>query len=402
MVERKWPSWTIERVQEYLHRNQNDAAMNEELSGIEDLGKEARGAFRTRVAKFEAKKKRAAAGEDDSSTAEKWRDYRIVEKKTQTPRITSFMLEAVNPDLGGDGEAESTRPLVGAHGRIKLPNGLVRSYSIVGGTVGQFELGVALEEHSRGGSAYLHGTARVGDVLKVGRITAAVKQAGAASHHVFIAGGIGITAFLKMIEGYRSTHWNTTLHYGVRRADDVPFRERVDALNGDGTVANGAQEGAIVRLYDASRGERMDIPAILDSLPWNSHVYVCGPRRMMDETMREASARGLGEDEIHFEAFAADTGGDPFEVEVDIPSNGVKKSEKKLLKVGEDETLLEVLRKQLDEVPSSCEVGNCGTCKVTLKSGRVDHRGTALTEEEKLDSMLSCVSRGIGRIAIGI
>ena len=70
--------------------------------------------------------------------------------------------------------------------------------------------------------------------------------------------------------------------------------------------------------------------------------------------------------------------------------------------IGEDETLLEVLRKQLDEVPSSCEVGNCGTCKVTLKSGRVDHRGTALTEEEKLDSMLSCVSRGIGRIAIGI
>ena len=400
-MERKWPNWTIERLQEYLHRNQNDAAMNAELSKIEDLGEEARGAFRTRVAKFEAKKKRAAAGEDDSGTAEKWRDYRIVEKRTETPRITSFVLEAAHPISNGEEEAEYTRPLVGSHARIKLPNGLTRSYSVVGGTQKRFELGVALDEKSRGGSVYLHDTARVGDILQVGRVTAGVKQAGGFSHHVFIAGGVGITAFLRMIEGYRSVHWNSTLHYGVRSADEVPFRDRLAALDGDGPAVNGSQEGPVVQLYDASCNERMDIPGILNSLPWNSRVYVCGPRRMMDEAMREASARGLGEDEIHFEAFAADTGGDPFEVEVEVASSG-EKGQSKLLKIGEDETLLEVLRKEFEDVPSSCEVGNCGTCKVSLKSGMVDHRGTALLDEEKADSMLSCVSRGIGRITIQV
>lgn len=47
LVERKHAKWTIERLQEFLHRNQDDAAMNEELSNIEEMGDEARGAFGT-------------------------------------------------------------------------------------------------------------------------------------------------------------------------------------------------------------------------------------------------------------------------------------------------------------------------------------------------------------------
>ncbi|KAJ3561859.1 hypothetical protein NPX13_g8781 [Xylaria arbuscula] len=150
-------------------------------------------------------------------------------------------------------------------------------------------------------------------------------------------------------------------------------------------------------MYDRSKGERMDIGEILRNLSWNSHVYVCGPQRILDEAVREAEKCGLGEDEIHFEAFSADTSGDPFEVEV-VNRGG------KVLQVEGEETLLDVLRKNFneDEVPSSCEVGNCGTCRVTLKSGKVEHRGTALTGEDKRESLLSCVSRGVGRIAIEI
>src|SRR5256885_1441612 len=38
LVERRWSQWTIERVQEYLHRNKGDDAMNEELARLRDLG----------------------------------------------------------------------------------------------------------------------------------------------------------------------------------------------------------------------------------------------------------------------------------------------------------------------------------------------------------------------------
>lgn len=378
LVERKWPKWTIERVQEYLHRTPDNHEMNEELSQIVEMGDESRKAFETRVAKFKAKQKREAGG-GDKEQAENWRDYKLVEKKAQTPRIMSFVLEALtpNPDAG---EKDLKH---GSHVRLKLPNGLLRSYSIVFGDENRFELGVALEERSRGGSTYLHQNTKEGDVLQVGRITSDVKPAAAASNHVFIVGGIGITAFLSLLEMYRRINWETTLHYGVRSSGEVPFRERLDEL------------GHSVKLYDGSRGQRMDIGEILRSLTWNSHVYVCGPRRMLDEAATEAKKCGLGGDDVHFEAFSADTAGDPFEAEV-------ANREGRVVEVGGEETLLEVLRRYFDDVPSSCEVGNCGTCRVALKSGKVEHRGTALMEEEKREAMLSCVSRGSGRIVIEI
>ncbi|KAI0521911.1 PK beta-barrel-protein domain-containing protein-like protein [Xylaria bambusicola] len=376
LVERKWPMWTVERVQEYLHRTTDNTEMNEELSEIPDMGDECRKAFLKRVAKFKAQQKRAA-NQDDK--AEKWRDYKVVEKKAQTSRITSFMLEAVTPDP----DIKDSDVKLGPHVRLRLPNGLLRSYSIVSGTDNRFELGIALEEASRGGSSYLHKNVKEGDMIEVGRITSDLKPASAASNHVFIVGGIGITAFLSMMEAYRQINWETTLHYALRTADDMPFRGRVEGLKES------------VKLYDRSKGQRMNIGEILRNLTWNSHVYVCGPQRMLDEAVEQAKKCDLGEDDIHFEAFSVDATGDPFEAEV-VNRGG------QVLKVAGEETLLEVLRKSFDDVPSSCEVGNCGTCRVTVKNGNVEHRGTALTAEDKKEAMLSCVSRGIGRIAIEI
>ncbi|KAI1390071.1 PK beta-barrel-protein domain-containing protein-like protein [Hypoxylon trugodes] len=419
LAERRWPKWTIERVQEYLHRVQDNAEMNEELAAVADMGDESRKAFEKRVEKLKAKKKRAAAAANGNSeeVKEKWRDFKIIERKIETPRITSFTLEAVTPDP----DIPAPQMDVGSHVRLKLPNGLLRSYSIVSGDRNKFELGIALEDQSRGGSAYMHHQAKIGSTLQVGRVTSDIKPASAASCHVFIAGGIGITAFLSLLEIYQKIHYEAILHYGVREAPtDIPFRDRIEGL------------GDIVKVYDRAKGQRMDIKRIFEGLPWNSHVYVCGPTRMMDEAIKEAKRRGMGEDEVHFEAFGAETGGDPFDVQVfkapaHAPAgkktnglngmtgingtNGVNGkngtnsvSGGKLLQVGAEETLLEVLRKHFgdDDVPSSCEVGNCGTCKVTLRSGRVEHRGTALGDDEKNDAMLSCVSRGIGKIAIEI
>ncbi len=73
--------------------------------------------------------------------------------------------------------------------------------------------------------------------------------------------------------------------------------------------------------------------------------------------------------------------------------------------MGEEESLLQVLRKAGLEVESSCEVGNCGTCRVGVKNGKILHRGSGLPEEEQAGvgdgkEMLSCVSRGVGHIVV--
>ncbi|EOO02671.1 putative mosc domain-containing protein [Phaeoacremonium minimum UCRPA7] len=328
LIERKHPKWTIERIQEYLHRNKDNLAMNEELAAIQEFGVESKGAFESRVAKAKSKKDKKPKEE------QKWRDFKLVEKRKQTPRIMTLVLEAVD-------KVEEDESVLGAHAKIKLGNGLVRAYSIVGGNQNRLEFGIALDDKSRGGSKYLHETVKVDDILQVGRITNAVDVVGAASNHLFIVGGIGITAFLGIMEALQGINYSVELHYAVRSEDERPYKERLDKL------------GDSVRLYDKQKGQRMDVGNVIKNMTWNSAIYVCGPKSLMDTALREVKAAGIDEKEVHFEAFEADISGDPFEA--------VVANRNVTVKVGEEETLLEVLQKQFDDIPSSCEVGNCGT-----------------------------------------
>jgi ferredoxin-NADP reductase len=373
LVERKWPQWTIERVQEFLHRRKDDEAMNGALAVVEELGDEARNAFKQRVLQAEKKKEKKKKGET------KWVQYRVVEKKRQTPRIISFAFEAVDPDF-------QDAPTAGSHVRIRLGNGLIRAYSIVSGSRGRFSLGIALDDKSRGGSRYLHDTVSEGDIIPASHFTAGIPLKSMASNHVFIVGGIGITAFLWLAETMAKINWSVQIHYAVRAAEEVPFRDRLDKLGGERVV-----------LYSKAKGDRMDVETLVRNIPWNSNIYCCGPRRLLDGVKTAAAAAGVPESEVHYEAFEADVGGDPFEVVVE--KEGEDKS--KMLNVEGEETLLEVLEKAFgDVVASSCGVGNCGTCRVRVKCGKVEHRGTALTGEDKEKEMLTCVSRGVGRIVI--
>jgi ferredoxin len=97
---------------------------------------------------------------------------------------------------------------------------------------------------------------------------------------------------------------------------------------------------------------------------------------------------------MHLESFMALTSGDPFTAEL--------AESKKLLKVKEEHTLLDVLRDAGFDIPSSCEVGNCGTCRVGVGNGKVEYRGTGLLEGEKRGAMLSCVSKAIERLVLDL
>ena len=97
---------------------------------------------------------------------------------------------------------------------------------------------------------------------------------------------------------------------------------------------------------------------------------------------------------MHVEAFTVATSGDPFTAEL--------KQSGKTVEVGATESLLDALKAVGMDIDSSCEVGNCGTCRVDVCGGRVEHQGTGLLDEEKAGSMLSCVSRGVGKIVLDL
>lgn len=377
VVERRHPKWSIAKIHHHVHRDLGNREAIEEAVAIEEMGNEAKGAFKQQAKKLAQEEEERKFGKK-KKPAEVWNEYKLVERRAETPRVVSITLESI------DKINEKINVDAGSHVRIKLANGLSRSYSVVGGTNEQFELGIARDENSRGGSTYIHDTLKVGDIISVGTFTPSVPKVGSASHHIIIVGGIGITAFLMLMQIFHEINYNFELHYAVRSADEVAFRKLLDPM------------WERVKIYDRSKGERMDIPSIIKNRKWNSQVYVCGPQRMNDEVTLVAKGQGMDESEVHSEAFSAVTSGDPFTAEV----FGDGKEAGKKLEVGEEQTLLQVLRDAGFEVQSSCEVGNCGTCKLGVKNGVVEHRGGGLPEDEKDTAMLSCVSRGKGHIVV--
>ena len=227
---------------------------------------------------------------------------------------------------------------------------------------------------------YMHEHAQVGDVLTMGRITASFPLAKDADKHIIIAGGIGITAFLAALQHLKETNQAYELHFAV--SEEVAFAKHINAL------------GTNAKIYNKSLDQRLDLKDIVSRADTNTHIYCCGPTRLMDGVASTAKSYGVPDSSVHFEQFTVTTSGDPFTAEL--------KQSKRTVEVGATQTLLDALKTVGMDIDSSCEVGNCGTCKVDVCSGRVEHKGTGLMEDEKKSSMLSCVSRGIGQIILDL
>lgn len=376
LVERKYPQWTIRNLQRYLYEEpyRKDEGAMVELSGLPELGLEIRTIFENRRKKVFLNESMRLQG--DRTDALKWSQYRLARRQEQTPKITSFEFEALNRDNN------PTKAEPGTHVRVRLGRDgkLVRAYSVVKGDSNCFTLGIALEASSRGGSRYLHEQVSVGDILTFGEMKSDFGLNAAADEHIFIAGGVGITAFIASATKLQDQGTDYQLFYGVKSPCDVAFKEELACL------------GKNIRILDGSQGHRLNLLQIIGKAQSQTHIYVCGPERLLKEVMSTAQDLCFPVSHIHSEAFAVATSGDPFSVEL-IGSQ-------KTLEIAAEQTLLDVLRDAGIDVPSSCEVGNCGTCRVGVRKGRVEHRGTGLIHEEKCRSMLSCVSRGIGHIEL--
>ncbi|KAF2998594.1 hypothetical protein E8E13_006651 [Curvularia kusanoi] len=325
--ERPHPEWTVARIMYYLFLETDNKEMMEQIVEIPQLGEEIKEKFRKRLAKgvTENQDDRMFGGADDSMDA--WYECRVVEKRVETATVTAFVLETIedipNPSL--------VEP--GSHVRLKLGGKLVRAYSVTGGTTKRFELGIALDANSRGGSKYLHQQVQVGDIITAGRITASFPLAVGAEEHIIVAGGIGITAFLAALDHLKASKQSFHLHYAV--SSQVPFEDRLAAL------------GPNVTIYNSARGTRMDLKSILSHATDSSRVYTCGPTRLMDAVTSTAESLGIPSAHVHLEQFTVTTSGDPFTVELT--------QSKKVVEVGATQTLLDVLKSVGLDVDSSCE-----------------------------------------------
>jgi len=284
-------------------------------------------------------------------------------------------------ELVGLGEELPTGQ-AGAHIDVHLPNGLIRQYSLTNGPTetDSYVIGVKREPGSTGGSQCLHDTVREGDILMVSAPRNNFPLRRDAVRSVFVAGGIGITPLLSMAKTIENQRLDYDLHYFVRDDDHVAFAEQIAALSGNVTLHKGLSvENTGKALRDIYQG------------PANAnHTYICGPGPMLDAARTAAAECGWREDAVHFEYFKNTNEVDASSsFEIALARSG------RTLQVNAGETVLDVLRTNGISIASCCSQGACGTCKVAVIEGDVDHQDVHLTDSEKRQNafIMTCVSR---------
>jgi phthalate 4,5-dioxygenase reductase subunit len=272
----------------------------------------------------------------------------------------------------------------GAHVAVRVPNGLLRKYSLCNDPAerNRYQIAVKRETNGRGGSINLIDAVKAGDELTV---TAPVNDFGLpprAQDFLFIAGGIGVTPIMAMIRQVMAEGKRFRLFYCSRSPETTAFRDELSTPQLKDMVTIHYDEG------DTSRS--LDLRPILAERKNREHLYCCGPRPLMEAV--RAMTDHWSSTAVHFEAFSeAEThkaDDKPFKVK--LARSGA------VLDVPTDRTILEALREHGLEVPSSCETGTCGTCRTKLLDGEADHRDLVLAEHERKDTIMICVSRARG------
>jgi phthalate 4,5-dioxygenase reductase subunit len=276
----------------------------------------------------------------------------------------------------------------GAHIAVRVPNGLLRKYSLCNDPAerDRYQIAVKRESNGRGGSRSLIDSVKAGDELVV---TAPVNDFGLpprAQDFLFIAGGIGVTPMMAMIHETLAQGKRFRLFYCSRSPEATAFREELSAPRFKDMITIHYDEG------DPSRS--LDLRPILAERRNREHLYCCGPRPLMEAV--RAMTDHWSPTAVHFEAFSeAEThkaGDKPFRVKLARSA--------KVLDVPTDKTILEVLRQHGLDVPSSCETGTCGTCRTKLLAGEADHRDLVLAEHARNDTIMICVSRARSELII--
>lgn len=268
----------------------------------------------------------------------------------------------------------------GAHIDLVLPNGVTRQYSLCGDRWDplNYRIAVLREPDGKGGSSFIHDHLNVGDRVGLGGPRNNFPLA-PSDKYVFIAGGIGITPLIPMIEQAELLGASWQLLYGGRTRRSMAFLDELSYF------------GDKVTIFPADERGLLPLAAWLaDAAEVDTKVYACGPRQLLD--VIETYCRDWPIGKFRTERFIARERVAPvrstsFEVELARAGRTVT--------VTPHASVLEAIHGVGVKVLSSCREGICGTCEATVLSGVPDHRDSILEDDERSlnNRMFLCVSR---------
>ena len=228
-------------------------------------------------------------------------------------------------------------------------------------------------EPSRGGSAWLHDHAALGQEIEIAPPANLFPIARLATKHLLLSAGIGLTPFLSYLPVLRAAGQKFELHHCCRQAEAAAFAALLPETGEDITLHSGR--------------DTLRVSELLARQLLNTHLYVCGPEPFMDLVL--GAARGLGwpEAKLHFESFGGATGGAPFTAH--LARSGIT------VQVAADQSLLEAIEAAGIAAPCLCRGGACGECALPVLAGVPEHRDHVLSAAEHAagDRIMTCVSR---------
>ncbi len=275
----------------------------------------------------------------------------------------------------------------GAHLDIVLPRdgGLVRQYSLCGDPADRlsYRVGVLREAAGRGGSAYVHDTLRPGDLVGV-RGPKNHFRLVEADEYLFVAGGIGVTPLIPMVEAVARRAVPYRFLYGGRTAASMAYVDRL-RVHGDRLT-----------VWPQDTHGLLDLAGALGEPRPGMAVYCCGPEPLLQAI--EGLMSPWPAEALHVERFAAPP---PAADSAPLASGAfevVLNRSGRCLPVPADRSLLDVLIEAGAPVLSDCREGICASCETPVISGEIDHRDFVLSNVEKQGGkvMMACVSRAAG------
>jgi ferredoxin-NADP reductase len=315
------------------------------------------------------------------ASTSRWKPSRVpAVRRTHSAVVTKR--ELVAPDVValtlGDpdgGLLPSWTP--GGHIDVQLPSGRRRQYSLCGppGRRTDYRIAVRRIADGGGGSIEMHETFDVGDTLVYEGPRNAFYVGMAEDDLLFVIGGIGVTPILPMMRLAQERGINWRAVYAGRSREYMPFLDEVVSVAPD----------RVTVWADDEHGRFADVADLLAGAGSKTAVYVCGPTPML-EAVRVARDEYAGAP-LHYERFSPPpvVDGIPFELEL--------ARSQRVLSVPANRSALDVMLDRDPTTAYSCQQGFCGTCKVKVLAGQVDHRGRTSVDD---DEMLVCVSRAKG------
>ncbi len=182
---------------------------------------------------------------------------------------------------------------------------MYRAYSISSYNEDGTKLSITVKKDPKGyGTEIIFDQFKTGDRVELeGPMGAELIVGKEEENLVFVAGGIGITPFLPMVREILSDdnqNRKVTLIYGVNKENEFLYHDEFIDLEKQNDQFEYKQ---VVAFDDNWKGKKGFVTDVLKEMNLEGHkVYLCGPKPMIQPTVKQLLKQGLKDEDIKYES----------------------------------------------------------------------------------------------------